>query len=70
MLCGYDTTVGTLAEFLDELIFRVDYEGRVESGERMPLHGSTTDEVTVEIVLLVLVLSVPVGTGFEGTPSI
>ena len=60
VLCGYDTTVGTLAEFLDELIFRVDYEGGIESGERVSLHG-LSDEVTlaVETVLLVLV-SVPV----------
>lgn len=53
MLCGYDTTVGTLTEFLDELIFRVDYEVRIESGEGMPLHAeaSCSDSETVVLVL-------------------
>ena len=55
MLCGYDTTVGTLAKLLDELIFRVDYEGGIESGERVSLHG-LSDEVTAEIVLQYLYL--------------
>lgn len=39
VLGGYDAAVGALAELLDELVLRVDYEGRVESGEGVPLHG-------------------------------
>ncbi len=49
VLCGNDTTIGTLAELLDELIFRVDHEGGIESGEGMPLHGAS-NEVTVETI--------------------
>jgi hypothetical protein len=62
VFCSYDTTVSTLAEFLDELIFRVDYEGGVESGERMSLHGSCGGRDDSEDVLsyLYLYLSAPV----------
>ena len=37
MLSGYDAAVSTLSEFLDELVLRVDNEGRVQSGETVPL---------------------------------
>ena len=38
MFGGDDATIGTLAEFFDELVLGVDYEGRVEGGERVSLH--------------------------------
>ena len=35
-----DASVRALTEFLDELVLRIDDEGRVECGELVSLHGS------------------------------
>lgn len=39
--------VGALTEFLDELVFRVDDKGRVQSLEGVPLHTRDVCEVRV-----------------------
>lgn len=44
MLSGYDAAVSALSEFLDELVLRVDDEGRVQSGETVSLHGTVRVE--------------------------
>jgi hypothetical protein len=38
VLRGDDAAISALAELLDELVLRVDDEGRVECGEAVPLH--------------------------------
>lgn len=38
MLSRNDTTIRTLTQFFDELVLRVDDEGRVKGGEGVPLH--------------------------------
>jgi hypothetical protein len=35
---SHDTAVCTLTQLFDELVFRVDYESRVEGLKRVPLH--------------------------------
>ncbi len=42
-----NTPVGALAEFLDELVFRVDNKSRVQSLEGVPLHSEEACEVRV-----------------------
>ncbi len=39
VLSGDHTSIRALAELLDELVFGVDDEGRIEGGERVTLHG-------------------------------
>ena len=40
MFSGDDTSVGTLAEFFDELVLGIDNERRVKGGKRVSLHRS------------------------------
>lgn len=51
MASGDDAAISALAKFLDELVFGVNDESRVESGEAMPLHDETRQKTRPESVL-------------------